>query len=85
MDKANIREIIRLTDGPKHHFWGFHDLLATNSDEDKLLSLEIDDISRPPLPAEKAGVGYVDIKSRRYIRLGETTVSSQYAPYCLRR
>lgn len=72
MDKANIRKIIRVTDGPKHHFFGFHDLLATNADEDKLLSLEVEDISRPPLPKEKAGVGYVDIESREYVRLGET-------------
>lgn len=72
MDKKNTREIVRLTDGPRHHLFGFHDLLATNADEDKLLSLEVEDISRPPLPMEKAGVGYVNIKTHKFIRLGET-------------
>lgn len=65
-------EVKRLTDGPLHHLFGFHDLLATNIGGDKLLSLEVKDISRPPLPFEKAGVGYVDLNTNKFIRLGET-------------
>lgn len=64
-------EIQRLTNGPKHHLFGFHDLLITNHAGDKLLSLEVDTINRPPLPGELFGVGYV--KDGQYIRVGETT------------
>lgn len=61
----------RLTDGPKHHLFGFHDLLITNKKEDKLLSLEIDEIDRPPLSGELFGVGYV--KDGNFVRIGETS------------
>ena len=78
MNKENRTDIMelelpiqRLTNGPKHHLFGFHDLLITNKSGDKLLSLEVDTINRPPLPGELFGVGYV--KDNRYIRLGETT------------
>ena len=66
----NIK-IERLTNGPKHHLFGFHDLLITNGSGDKYLSLEVDVMNRPPLPEEKFGVGYVE--NGNYIRLGETT------------
>ena len=72
---SNIMEldlqIQRLTDGPKHHLFGFHDLLATNNSGDKYISLEVDTINRPPLPGELFGVGYV--KDNHYIHIGETT------------
>ena len=64
-------EIQRLTHGPKHHLFGFHDLLITNLSGDKLLSLEVDIINRPPLPDELFGVGYV--KDGQFIKLGDTT------------
>lgn len=64
-------KIERLTDGPKHHLFGFHDLIITNGHGDKYLSLEVDIINRPPLPGEQFGVGY--IKDGHYIKVGETT------------
>lgn len=64
-------KIERLTNGPKHHLFGFHDLLITNGAGNKYLSLEIDTMNRPPLPGELFGVGYV--KDGKYIRIGETT------------
>ena len=64
-------QIQRLTNGPKHHLFGFHDLLITNYAGDKLLSLEVNTINRPPLPGELFGVGYV--KNGQYIKVGETT------------
>lgn len=66
-----MTKIIRATEGGKHHFFGFHDLPAWNFNGNKLLSLEVDTISRPPLPFEMAGVGYVD-REYRYHRIGET-------------
>ena len=64
-------EIQKLTNGPKHHLFGFHDLLITNHAGDKLLSLEVDTINRPPLPGELFGVGYV--KDGQFIKVGDTT------------
>lgn len=64
-------KIERLTSGPKHHLFGFHDLLITNGVGDKYLSLEVDTMNRPPLPGELFGVGYV--KNGQYVRIGETT------------
>ena len=64
-------KIERLTNAPKHHLFGFHDLLITNAGGDKYLSLEVDTINRPPLPGELFGVGYV--KDGHFVHLGETT------------
>lgn len=72
---GEIKEIIcrveRLTNGPKHHLFGFHDLEISNHAGDKYLSLEVDTINRPPMPDEYYGVGYV--KDGVYNRIGETT------------
>lgn len=51
-------KIIPATNGPKHHLFGFHDLVAFNQTGEKLLSLEADVINRPPLPGEQFGVVY---------------------------
>jgi hypothetical protein len=67
----NEIKTVRLTDGPKHHLFGFHDLIAWNTTGDKLLSLEVDIINRPPLAEELFGVGYV--KNNSFVRLGETS------------
>lgn len=61
----------RLTNGPKHHLFGFHDLIISNKVDTKYLCLEVDTINRPPLPGELFGVGYVEVG--RFIRVGETT------------
>lgn len=60
------------TNGPKNHLFGFHDLIAFNQTGDKLLSLEVDTINRPPLPQEKCNVGYVDLINNKFIKLGES-------------
>lgn len=64
-------KVKRLTNGPKHHLFGFHDLIISNKAGDKYLSLEVDTINRPPLPGELFGVGYV--KDGQYVKVGETT------------
>lgn len=61
----------RLTDGPKHHLFGFHDLIISNKADTKYLCLEVDTINRPPLPGELFGVGYVE--NGRFVKVGETT------------
>jgi len=65
------KQVERLTNGPKHHLFGFHDLKISNKAEDKYLSLEIDTMNRPPLPGELFGVGYV--KDGQFVKVGDTT------------
>jgi hypothetical protein len=50
-----------MTHGPKHHMFGFHDLVQTNAAGDMALGLEIDDVSRPPLPREFCQAGVLDL------------------------
>lgn len=64
-------KVERLTSGPTHHLFGFHDLIISNKSDDKYLCLEVDIINRPPMPGELFGVGYV--KDGEFIKLGETT------------
>lgn len=62
-----------ITKGPKHHLFGFHDLVQTNARGDLALALEVDDISRPPLPGETCRAGIVPINgSREFISVHET-------------
>ena len=63
--------IFAATRPPKHHFFGFHDICAWNFKSNKLLSLEVDTINRPPLPKESASVGYVDLENR-FKKIGNT-------------
>jgi hypothetical protein len=64
-------KIDKLTCGPKHHFFGFHDLVITNYKNDKYLFLETDIINRPPLPGEDFGFGYINSAGEKSI-LGKT-------------
>lgn len=64
-------QVERITNGPKHHLFGFHDLLISNHEDSKYLCLEVDTINRPPLPGELFGVGYVE--NEKFVKVGETT------------
>ena len=64
-------KVQRLSNGPKHHLFGFHDLLIANEADLKYLCLEVDTINRPPLPDEVFGVGYVE--DGRFVKVGSTT------------
>lgn len=65
------KQVDRLTNGPMHHLFGFHDLLISNKIDTKYLCLEVNTINRPPLPGELFGVGYVE--NCKFIKVGETT------------
>lgn len=56
----NSPETVRLTHGPKHHFFGFHDLEISSRKSGKILALAIDQINRPPLPNDKATICVLD-------------------------
>ena len=51
--------VSRVTSGPKNHFFGFHDLVQTNARGDLTLALEVEDITRPPMPGETCVSGVV--------------------------
>lgn len=62
----------RISHGPKHHLFGFHDLVQTNAKGDFALSLEVDDISHPPLPGETCAAGVIDLKTGEFRKLHDT-------------
>lgn len=68
MNNINIE---RISSGPKHHLFGFHDLIISNKDDTKYLCIEANYINRPPLPNESFGVGYIE--NQNFIKLGDTT------------
>lgn len=61
----------RLTNGPKHHLFGFHDLVISNPSDTKYLCLEVDTINRPPVAGELHGVGFVE--DGQFVKVGTTT------------
>lgn len=64
--------IKRITSGPKHHLFGFHDLVQTNAKGDFALVLEVDDISHPPLPGEFCLSGVVPAEGGKFIPIHGT-------------
>ena len=62
----------RISHGPKHHLFGFHDLVQTNAKGDFALSLEVDDISHPPLLGETCAAGVIDLKTGGFRKLHDT-------------
>ena len=65
-------EIKRITLGPKHHLFGFHDLVQTSAKGDLALALEVDDISHPPLPGETCWSGIVPANGGDFIPIHTT-------------
>lgn len=64
--------ILAASQGPKHHFFGFHDLVQWDARGNLMLALEVDDIAHPPLPGQTARVGVVDPQARAFISVAET-------------
>lgn len=62
----------RISSGPKHHLFGFHDLLATNGAGDLALSLEVEDINHPPLPGETCSSGIIPAEGGDFIPIHAT-------------
>lgn len=62
----------RVTNGPKNHMFGFHDLVQSNAKGDMLLALEIEDISRPPLPGETCSSGVVTLGDSAFREIHKT-------------
>lgn len=54
-------QLERISHGPKHHMFGFHDLVQTNAKGDLALALELGEIARPPMPREVCKAGVLDL------------------------
>lgn len=65
-------EIKRITNGTKHHLFGFHDLVQTNAKGDLALCLEVDDISHPPLPGDTCLSGIVPADGGEFAPIHKT-------------
>ena len=65
-------EAKRITNGPTHHLFGFHDLVQTNAKGDFALCLEVDDISHPPLPGDTCLSGIVPADGGEFAPIHKT-------------
>ncbi|MGN0866418.1 MAG: hypothetical protein ACI4SG_01905 [Oligosphaeraceae bacterium] len=63
----------RLTEGPKHHFFGYFDKFPWDRSGRYLLSHEVDFTARQPVPGEKATLGVVDLaEGNRFTPFAQT-------------
>ncbi|MBL8229081.1 MAG: PD40 domain-containing protein [Bryobacterales bacterium] len=63
-----------ITQGPKHHWFGYYDKLEFDPGSRYVLGMEVDFEHRSPLATDKIKVGMVDTQDGdRWIELGETT------------
>ena len=66
-------EVKRVTEGPKHHFFGYFDKFPWDKSGRYLLSQEIGFTARQPVPGEKAVLGMIDLQdSSKFIPVAET-------------
>ncbi len=65
-------DALSITQGPKHHFFGYYEICPWNANDAYHLCLEVDFQDRPPVAGDVAGVGFVDMATGRYERIAET-------------
>ena len=64
----------RVTDGPRHHFFGYYDKCPWDANGRYLLAMEVGFMDRPPRPDDVAVIGMVDLEDgNRWQALAETT------------
>ena len=67
------RAVRRLTQGPRHHFFGYYDKCPWDATGRYVLALEAGFSDRPPGPEDHATVGMIDLaEGERWIPLAET-------------
>ncbi|MGB3905396.1 MAG: hypothetical protein WBB22_10770, partial [Anaerolineae bacterium] len=67
------RRVQRLTDGTRHHFFGYYDKCPWDATGRYVLALAADFMDRPPGPDDTATVGMVDLaRGNQWIPLAET-------------
>jgi len=63
-----------LTQGPKHHWFGYYDKLQFDPSGRYLLSMQVDFEHRSPKPDDEIQLGVIDLqKDNQWTRLGSTT------------
>ena len=62
----------RLTSGPAHHLFGYYGINVWDRSGRCHLALETDFHRRPPMPSDRARVGFVDGESGAFTALAET-------------
>ena len=73
MIKVDHLPVTRVTNGPKHHFFGYFDKFPWDKSGRYLLSQEIDFTARQPEVGEKATLGMIDLQdNNKFIKLAET-------------
>ncbi|NNE75825.1 MAG: hypothetical protein HKN31_01990 [Pricia sp.] len=66
-------EIIKLTSGPKQHWFGYYDKRQIDPTGRYALAMEVDTIHRSPADSDKLVIGMVDLQNNnRWIPLGES-------------
>ena len=67
-------DVRRITNGPKHHFFGYFDKFPWDKSGRYILANEIDFTARQPVAGEKAVLGMIDLQDNdRFIPLAETS------------
>jgi len=68
-----MNKIQPVTFGPKHHFFGFHDLCPWDISGRYMLAMETDFIDRPPKAGDKAKICLIDLENNNKLEvLAET-------------
>lgn len=65
-------KVQRLTNGPKHHFFGYYGMSPWNKSETKLVCLESEFQNRMPKPGESAKIGLVNEENGTFSSLTRT-------------
>ncbi|MBR4222279.1 MAG: hypothetical protein IKR81_14050 [Victivallales bacterium] len=60
MIKIQHLPIRRVTNGPKHHFFGYFDKFPWDKKGRRLLTMEVDFVARQPVPGEKASICVIE-------------------------
>ena len=66
------RNVVQLTRGPKHHFFGYYDMPTWDSTDRYVLALESDFDDRFPTAEDTAVIGMVDWETKEFNKLAET-------------
>ena len=70
---ADQFEIVKLTSGPKQHWFGYYDKLQVDPTGRYLLGAAVDTIHRSPTENDRLVIGMIDLqKNNKWIPLGES-------------
>lgn len=64
-------ELVKLTSGPKQHWFGYYDKLQIDPTGRYVLAMEVDTIHRSPKKEDKLVIGMIDLEdNNKWITLG---------------